>query len=447
MIFVIGQFSILPMACYPRRPVFVTVILSVLICILTFYSSRKYPTTLINLDLTNGAIYTSTTYRHSSCEQTSELTSRLRNKPNNYDQFAQNISHVKDYQRQRVANIHHVCSNTTLFNHAAEVNRRPFRYYHSTKYKFLYCKVAKVGSTFWSQAFDILHMNNYTLDKITEGRLSIHIQTMKYRSHLSYNYLTRYQTIIPARNPFSRLFSAYIDKSYLRLLKSLNKSVLIKFLPNKETEQAQNQTTCPPDVTFEDFLKYVIRTNEVGIPSELNVHWRPIYSLCLPCRMNVSVVVQQETMKQDVIYALDTLHINTKEKEKILSLLNVNRINSTIPGVVKTSYGSVNRTCFSRLDLAQRLWKAFQIQGYIRNNQSFPNDVLNVTTVEDKLFVTNVILKTIEHNPMTSDEIAAQRYQALVKAYRNITRETIRKISEMYEADFKLFGYSMEPPR
>ena len=47
---------------------------------------------------------------------------------------------------------------------------------------------------------------------------------------------------------------------------------------------------------------------------------------------------------------------------------------------------------------------------------------------------------------MSPDASKLQRYRALVKAYDDLSQETLDRIKQLYRQDFILFDYSIEPP-
>lgn len=101
-------------------------------------------------------------------------------------------------QKCSLAKYHHVSTNVTFY-HWKNLN---------------YCKVPKCGSTFWMQVFLTLEKIKSVEDVFGSGRNKYHTIAMNKTStwdHVSSNDVIFHVT----RNPYSRLYSVYIDKIYL----------------------------------------------------------------------------------------------------------------------------------------------------------------------------------------------------------------------------------------
>lgn len=97
-----------------------------------------------------------------------------------------------------LAKYHHVSTNVTFY-HWKNLN---------------YCKVPKCGSTFWMQVFLTLEKIKSVENVFGSGRNKYHTIAMNKTStwdHVSSNDVIFHVT----RNPYSRLYSVYIDKIYL----------------------------------------------------------------------------------------------------------------------------------------------------------------------------------------------------------------------------------------
>ena len=125
-------------------------------------------------------------------------------------------------------------------------------------------------------------------------------------------------------------------------------------------------------------------------------------------------------------------------------------IDVTIPGIVATIPARAARAvknCMDRIEIARRIWVSLQIQGYIKEDIPFPINTINsIEKAKNPKFLTDVILKTIRKTPMSPDDSKLQRHRALVKAYGDLSQETLDKVKQFYRQDFILFDYSIEPP-
>ena len=107
----------------------------------------------------------------------------------------------------------------------------------------------------------------------------------------------------------------------------------------------------------------------------------------------------------------------------------------------------LSKTAWISFGIARRIWVSFQIQGYIKEYIPFPINTINsIEKAKDPKFLTDVILEIIRKNPMSPDDSELQRHRALVKAYDDLSQETLDKVKQLYRQDFILFDYSIEPP-
>lgn len=290
-------------------------------------------------------------------------------------------------------------------------------------------------------------------------------------------------TVVVSRNPFSRLFSAYVDKVYLPLFwehfaTMSNVNVLPSYVVNSTVEVLKNtnkplsgrltryrdnlrakgmlylknvtrliQPICVNNASFEDFLKFIIA--EVKKGHALEPHWAPISHLCHPCRFNILNIVKQETFSSDVEHTLSGIGINLDEFDWLKSSLRESRVQNSAPGIVavvdyKLKQRSIKR-CISQREAVKRLWKAFQIQGFISSSVDIPQEIVDTNTFRKDKF-TEAVLNAVEHKPLTSSESRKQRQDYLAEAYRGISEETLLAIQQIYYLDFALFNYPFSPP-
>ena len=351
---------------------------------------------------------------------------------------------MKLEQQRRIRHIRDACADNSLFRNQIYKGRSSLLYYYSPEYDFNYCKVPKAGCSFWTQVFTILRKGKDESDKIFGmARKALHTK-LKKQNTAKFNSKERRksQSILVSRDPYSRLFSAFIDKMFLPLFYHGAIEIV-----KRQRNLPGDALTCANDITFQEFLNDTIQKAYQG--RTLNRHWAPIISLCNPCQVNAFALVKQESFSTDVEYALKEIGIAKQEYEVIHDALHDHRIGSTIPGIVQTvlklSYSS--RRCMTKIEVASRIWKSFQIQGYLKDDITFPYDIIDT---EDKAksakYLSDVILKTIRDNPLTSEESKRQRRRALVTAFKSVGKRTIKYLQDIYKQDFILFDYTFDPP-
>ena len=234
--------------------------------------------------------------------------------------------------------------------------------------------------------------------------------------------------ILIARDPYTRLYSAFVDKM---------------LLPPEPIKSGFEGVTCGNEQTFEKFLQEISKSAYKG--KTLNMHWAPIISLCDPCNVSPFALVKQESFTTDVEYVLKEIGIAADELEVIRDALHDHRVEATVPGIVHTIM-SMKLICKKQMDVANDIWLSLQIQGYIKDDIPFPYEFINSKENANQDYLTDLILNTIKENPLTTEESKVQRHRYLVNAYKSINGKTLEDIQNIYKQDFIIFDYSFEPP-
>lgn len=316
------------------------------------------------------------------------------------------------------------------------------------------------------------------------SRLEMHTQTLAYKRDPQWILRNGIPTIITSRNPFTRLYSAYIDKVFVPLfwhhfasmgnvtvlppynitisvdiLKSSKKplsSRLAKYrdslrqrgmlMKNNITEKIS--PICANNASFEDFLRFII--TEVKSARDLEPHWAPISHLCHPCRFNIFKIIKQETFSTDVVQTLNSVGVNISRFDWLKKSLSEKRAENSVPGIISVVRDKFKRrsirTCINQTEILRRLWKSFQIQGFISKDIDFPDKLRHIDWGKNDNIVTDEVLAAISQKPMTSSEQLEQREFYLKQAFSDISPEVILEIQDVYYLDFLLFGYPLDPP-
>ena len=349
---------------------------------------------------------------------------------------------IHQLQLQRLQHLHNACVDQKIFKNVTY--NRTGQIIYSSRYNFSFCKVPKAGCSFLTQVFAILQNDAHTSKDIFGlERKAVHakLKRVGYMG-VKNNILRNIRTVLVSRDPYTRLFSAYIDKMFL----PLRYGTAVGIVQRQRTSQNRN-ASCANDITFEEFLSYIVDRAREGNP--LNMHWAPIFSLCKPCNLNVLSLVKQETFSADVEYVLKEVGISNDEFDVIYDALHDHRIEATIPGIVTTvtERGKWVRRCMDAIEVARRIWVSFQIQGYIKEDIPFPTNTINSNKkAKNPEFLTNIILDTIKKHPMSPYDAKIQRRQNLVRAFNGLSKDILDKVKQIYKQDFILFDYSFEPP-
>lgn len=316
--------------------------------------------------------------------------------------------------------------------------------YISEKYKLSYCRVAKVGSTFWTQIFMALEGVQPVFEEDDEvnsvfdmPRIETH-GLMKEHTELTMDFsdkrLKDTTSFLVARNPYSRLFSSYIDQVYLPT----------KWKNAGKMKKPSSQ--CGNDVTFEEFL--VAISNYILLGYDTDLHWAPIFSICMPCESRIDLLAKQETFDDDAEQILRLVGVKKAVINNVKKASKEQLIDTSIRTLLHHYIirGHQAKTgCITELQLARKLWTAFQIQGYIHDNSKFPADLFqNVHQNNTETILRDAILKANTKNPISLEERSKQRQNWKLWFWRNISNKTIELIQSAFYEDFFVFDYRMD---
>ena len=313
--------------------------------------------------------------------------------------------------------------------------------YYSEKYKLAFRPIAKVGSTFMKQV--ILLLSDAKTEHLFDiARSDVHrIKKSAILKYLTLENLKDYTFLVITRNPYSRIFSAYIDKVYI-----MNSIQLSKDIQSKSFIRNNRSRSCNFNISFEDFLDYALHADK----PDLSSHYEPIMSLSYGkqvCNLKDIQIVKQETFSEDIDHALKSVNVSGNVYDVIYDEMNSKHTESTIKSIVKTVYKKYfshiqDSTCLTWKDMAIKLWKSFQIQGYIHKNSKFPETKFDIESDYDHLI--ELIIKESEKRPLRHEDKVRQRETALLNAYASVDEKYLREIRERYAMDFDMFQYNTD---
>lgn len=303
--------------------------------------------------------------------------------------------------------------------------------------KLVYCITAKAGCTSWKRIFRFL--NHDYLKRVESPfdipRIDVHLAPLKNTTVYHMNNgveramaATRY-TFMFTRNPYTRLWSAYLDKIFLPDAWNVASNMI------RARDQVSEETIrCPTDVSFYEFADF-ITSHKV-----LNPHWVPIHQVCSPCRFRFDFIGKVETFEFDRNFIL--------KKFNIEHVLESGESDFASHRVVETAsliqnYFRVNRRtprCLPEAKLAERLWIVFKKNGHISENSKFDAG----SFIDEKSFLLHVT-SVIKNDDMTPSLARRQREKAYLEAYRTLPLSLLYRIREFYELDFLIFGYDRSP--
>ncbi|XP_071097741.1 carbohydrate sulfotransferase 11-like isoform X1 [Haliotis cracherodii] len=301
-----------------------------------------------------------------------------------------------------------------------------------------YGVVPKAGCTFWIRVFRFLHND-------TRGRsLDNPFQMTRYEAHGGPRKIKMYRLqkeedrrvvmattrFMVARSPFTRLFSAYIDKLYLPdYWSSAGKTIV-----SRRENASSRSLSCGHDVSFTEFLGHVVDVGERNVVS-LNGHWRPIEHACNPCAFKPDIVATQETFSRDSRFILERFGLGHL-------LQNHSRIDHVLDELtILTDWNyRPHDMCLTRKQLAGRLWRTFQINGYLTpGSEELLEAESSENLTKDKL--KQLMFRSYQDSISTKQESSAQRRSYLRQAYASVPRGILDRVVKLFRNDFLYFDY------
>ncbi|XP_048251039.1 uncharacterized protein LOC124152609 isoform X2 [Haliotis rufescens] len=312
----------------------------------------------------------------------------------------------------------------------------------------LYCPLLKVGSTFWRRVFYAMRQNS-TIN--TPYDISINKALMSKRETLhkllplnrssTQQYLKESVNIMFVREPFSRLISGYVDKLFAP--NPYFWTVIGKFIiSNYRKNPSPQSLRCGHDVTFPEFVQYVVDTEARNDPHR-DAHFTPTYDQCKPCQIPYNIIGKMETFKDDTAFILNALGYNVSTNS--LRLWSLKAEEDAVIDSTLSPFGWKKKIqkCMSFHEAAKRIWHKMQIRGIVRKDYAMPFTVRSLKTTSSRQFI-EAMLKG-RRSPDVHGFLKSQKQEVLQRAYQLVPRDDLERIRKFFKPDFELFGYDMYP--
>ena len=369
-----------------------------------------------------------------------------RDQINSGESWQENMSET---MKRRKSHIQIICQHYTYRTYS----RRKGVFFLAKPEHIAYCEVPKVACTFWKRIIRFLNKDH--LPKISSPldiprgfvhmgkRINTTLIHLENNTKRSPELLNTEKTVMFTRDPYSRIWSAYLDKLFLPDFWS---SVGVPAIKAKRKNATKHSLQCGDDVTFEEFLRHILPQEKRLRIDPVFAHFTPVHGVCNPCAVNFTYIGKIETFKDDVRYILNDTGLN--------SLLKMNLFNNTAVSEIKSLsedyLGRVtnrNTECKNITVICERLWNVFQINGYIGFEKPFPSDKLRQIKSLRDIKQRFTLLALSEHEKgLTLHKLwKRQRRSSLVKAYKALPADLLQEFQAVYKIDFELFGYSKAP--
>ena len=305
-----------------------------------------------------------------------------------------------------------------------------------------YCMVQKAGCTIYIRLFKFLNgQNRQTGTPLSIGKYEVHNTQSKLYKQFTKNdndFIMTSLRAMTVRNPYTRLWSAYIDKLLLPDFWQTKGKQIVKFSRSKPSEKASR---CGYDVTFPEFIKYVLSTGHSMAYIHQDKHWLPASDICDPCAFKPEIINKQETFAKDLKYTLRISNLTDMIPKVIANEPTEFEIKDEIDYNFKIHHKFTS--CIDKYGLSKLIWIALALNGYIPATESFPIDIYGESLNAESLY--EMVKAVREKHKVTKEDTKAARKLALRTAYSQISHSDMERLKELYKYDFEMFGYDPTP--
>ena len=328
--------------------------------------------------------------------------------------------------------------------------RRPIEIEGSVTKQLLYCPMKKIGTTFWRRLFYMAKMDK-GVNLTSPYDVPISNALRGHPNKISPSVMRElkegpHRFFLFARNPFSRLLSAFVDKLVAPnpyYWKEFGSKAIRLF---RDGDQV-NSNSYGQDVTFQEFVKYVT-WKEVN-NTNTDPHLVSIFSRCKPCEINYTYIGTMETFQDDVYFILkesgmnDTLHFLSKG-DTFQTLYVQDAIKDSIYSPF--SWKNDIRKIITWEQALRRAWLKLQMRGIVALTETFNSYVTTDGITIDNITATQFIKAAIKaHKNSDPAELKRQKHEVIREAFMMLSYDELAAFRNAYSNDFKLFGYEDSP--
>ena len=320
----------------------------------------------------------------------------------------------------------------------------------------VYCAVPKVGSSVWKRVFRILNNLEPRGSLFRQSGLLAHVHTEDLTfynkgSQWKRKMLRSSLKFLFVRDPFARLFSAYIDKIFLpfgfgqaaQIVNERGQNSFDLFSPFSQNSESDEK--CRMAIpTFATIVHEAVSDPRSVL--QYNPHFVPIYRQCKPCTTHFNIVGKMESFLQDTEYILrkvgltldeiaeDRSTFDTRNDLNIMSEIAQRTLSSP---VWKQLHDPICRP--ARHQILRRMWTVFKVRGLVSAELPFPPNIPLSGEV-----TLRALLRAIQTSYQASGDKEKRRQQrdaAMMEAFRSVPIADLAKLGAIFKTDCELFGY------
>ena len=319
--------------------------------------------------------------------------------------------------------------------------------------RILYCPVEKCATTFWRRTFHLLtykqaspYSNPFAvplkiLPTINKG---FTVQTA-FKDTTKDNLVRKNSfTFLFVRNPYSRIFSAFVDKLVPPnpiFWKGLGARAIQLF----RKDPSKISKTIGYDVTFAEYVKLVIRSLQTK--TNFDAHHISMFDKCEPCEVEFDYVGKMESFSDDSMYILKKMGLNSSVE--LFSAPDVFKDMSAEDAVMDTTTSpfmwkkDIMKTITWETAL-RRTWLKLQMRGLVDLDQKFDHYVPKSLIAK----ITDIEFQEIAHTARKNSDpvkLKKEKIEAMREAYLTLHINDVKLLRDLYKTDFKLFNYDDSP--
>ncbi|XP_064615308.1 carbohydrate sulfotransferase 11-like [Liolophura sinensis] len=307
----------------------------------------------------------------------------------------------------------------------------------------IYCDIPKVASTFWKRVLQIVSGKRQKNDVFDIPAWAAHaglLETFQNKGFDEIHELLSISTkFMFVREPYSRLFSGYIDKIFTPRPAYMGTRIKIKNFGMRGNE-TKVTPDCALDITFTDFVVYVVGTLEEN--TDRNAHFVPMYDMCRPCEVQFDIIGKMETFNEDATYIF-------KKKGFPASIQLDDQRNDldSITDIVDSTFAEKEgmEKCLPFGKALEYVWKKAVIRGILSKEESMPKRFIDQSNFTREDF--KKAMMDAYHRSSKNPDRVNNRKEALVEAMRSVPKDVLQKYQKLFRPDFEIFGYDMEEPQ
>ena len=292
-----------------------------------------------------------------------------------------------------------------------------------------YCPIQKTGSTTW-RALLLKVRKKMQLEAKRRSRIP-----KRKISSLARSLVHKETSFVFVREPYSRLMSAYVDKLFCPntlFWQGTGKYIVKNFRENP----SKSSLRCGHDVTFPEFISYVIHAQETG--AHRDGHFIPIHDHCDFCNANYDYIGHLETISEDLPYVLNVIHSPVNYSNDY----ETETLKGSVAWVMKKMRSDI-QDCMPLEEAGRRLWKKLIIRGLIDKYQPFPFIPEKAKNVSQTKFLEEALAAMSRSRRW--EERRQQHTEALREAFSFLPLNQRLKLKKILFLDFKMFGFDPEP--